>query len=92
MGKKLLFAPKILIFANSGFIPLTAAAALCKYILGKISLCVLHKLPVGIGFMLFQMIFEAGNRYFMIYTPFVVLLAVGGLRAMGRAAGRRKQG
>ena len=43
------------------------------------------------GFMLFQMIFEAGNRYFMIYTPFVVLLAVGGLRAMGRAAGRRRR-
>ena len=43
------------------------------------------------GFMLFQMIFEAGNRFFMIYTPFVVLLAVGGLRAMGRAAGRRRR-
>ena len=43
------------------------------------------------GFMLFQMIFEAGNRYFMIYTPFVVLLAVSGLRAMGCAAGRRRR-
>jgi len=43
------------------------------------------------GFMLFQMIFEAGNRYFMIYTPFVVLLATGGLRALRRAAGGRKR-
>ena len=40
------------------------------------------------GFMLFQMIFEAGNRYFMIYTPFVVLLATAGLRTVFRA-GRR---
>lgn len=40
------------------------------------------------GLMLFQMIFEAGNRYFMIYTPLVVLLAVYGLRAcLRRIAG-----
>ena len=43
------------------------------------------------GFMLFQMIFEAGNRYFMIYTPFVVLLATAGLQAIFRAAGRRRR-
>ena len=42
------------------------------------------------GFMLFQMIFEAGNRYFMIYTPFVILLATAGLQALFRAAGGRK--
>ena len=43
------------------------------------------------GFMLFQMIFEAGNRYFMIYTPFVVLLATAGLQALMRATGRRRR-
>ena len=43
------------------------------------------------GFMFFQMIFEAGNRYFMIYTPFVVLLATAGLQALVRATGRRRR-
>lgn len=44
------------------------------------------------GLMLFQMIFEAGNRYFMIYTPFVVLLAVYGLRASMRRISEIRRG
>lgn len=41
------------------------------------------------GLVLFQMIFEAGNRYFMVYTPFMVLLAVAALREL---TGRRRMG
>lgn len=39
------------------------------------------------GLMLFQMIFEAGNRYLYIYTPLLVLLALRGLAGVAR--GRR---
>ena len=44
---------------------------------GASALCVMMLSVFGL--MLFQMIFEAGNRYFMVYTPFMAVLAVCGL-------------
>lgn len=43
------------------------------------------------GLLLFQMIFEAGNRYFMVYTPFMVLLAAAALRELTKRIGRRRE-